>query len=77
MSSRSSRPPHASQRYAALVAAAAKVSLVDDRALATLSDSVTPAGIVAVCSFLDVPLESALASARSGLVAGRDLRRRP
>ena len=55
----------ASERYAALVAAAT-TSLVDDRALASLSDSVTPAGIVAVCSFLDVPLESALASARRG-----------
>jgi TrmH family RNA methyltransferase len=31
---------------------------VDDRALASLSDSVTPAGIVAVCRFLDVPLAS-------------------
>ena len=50
-------------------------SLVDDRALSTLSDSVTPAGIVAVCSFLDVPLGSALASA-PGLLAGRDLCRR-
>jgi TrmH family RNA methyltransferase len=56
----------ASQRYPALVAAAAKASLVDDRALSSISDSVTPAGIVAVCSFLDVPLESALASARRG-----------
>ena len=32
-------------------------TLVDDRALASLSDSVTPAGVVAVCRFLDVPLE--------------------
>ena len=48
------------------MAAAAKASLVDERALATLSDSVTPAGIVAVCSFLDVPLGSALASAGQG-----------
>ena len=56
----------ASQRYAALVAAAPRVSLVDDRALASLSDSVTPAGIVAVCSFLDVSLDDALAAARSG-----------
>jgi TrmH family RNA methyltransferase len=54
------------QRYDALVAAAPRVSEVDDRALASLSDSVTPAGIVAVCSFLDVPLASALASARAG-----------
>jgi RNA methyltransferase, TrmH family len=32
-------------------------TLVDERALASLSDSVTPAGVVAVCRFLDVPLE--------------------
>ena len=56
----------ASQRFGGLVAAAPRVSLVDDRALSSLSDSVTPAGIVAVCSFVDVPLESALAAARSG-----------
>ncbi len=49
-----------------LVAAAPRVWLVDDRALASLSDSVTPAGIVAVCSFLDVDLESALATTRAG-----------
>ena len=42
-------------------------TLVDDRALAALSDSVTPAGVVAVCRFLDVPLADALAGA--GLVA--------
>jgi TrmH family RNA methyltransferase len=35
-------------------------TLVDDRALASLSDSVTPAGIVAVCRHLDVPLGEAL-----------------
>ena len=58
--------PDASARYAALVAPAPRVSLVDERALTSLSDSVTPAGIVAVCSFLDVALESALAAARSG-----------
>ncbi len=44
-----------------------EVTLVDDRALAALSDSVTPAGVVAVCRFLDVPLADALAGA--GLVA--------
>lgn len=67
----------ASQRYAALVAAAPRVSLVDDRALTSLSDSVTPAGVVAVCSFLDVTLESALATAREGsslLVVCADVR---
>jgi RNA methyltransferase, TrmH family len=55
--------PQAAEQYAALVAAAPRTSYVDDRALAALSDSVTPAGIVAVCSFLDVPLPDALASA--------------
>jgi TrmH family RNA methyltransferase len=56
----------AAGQYDALVAAAGTaahpVSLVDDRALASLSDSVSPAGIVAVCSFLDVPLADALAA---------------
>lgn len=41
-----------------------EVTLVDDRAMAALSDSVTPAGVVAVCRFLDVPLDQALAGAR-------------
>jgi TrmH family RNA methyltransferase len=52
--------PAAGRQYAALVAAAPQSWVVDDRALASLSDSVSPAGIVAVCSFLDVPLVSAL-----------------
>jgi TrmH family RNA methyltransferase len=55
----------AGEQYAALVAAAPRTSYVDDRALASLSDSVAPAGIVAVCSFLDVPLADALAAATS------------
>jgi TrmH family RNA methyltransferase len=50
----------ATERYAALRAAAPAWAVVDDRALASLSDSVTPAGVVAVCHFLDVPLRSAL-----------------
>lgn len=33
-----------------------EVTLVDDRALASLSDSVTPAGVVALCRFIDRPL---------------------
>ncbi|MCL2543045.1 MAG: RNA methyltransferase [Nocardioidaceae bacterium] len=45
----------ASERYADLLGDAA-VTLVDDRAMSALSDSVSPAGIVAVCRFLDVPL---------------------
>ena len=57
----------ASERYGALVAQAPRLTLVDDRALAALSDSVTPAGLVAVCSFVDVTLADALAApARDG-----------
>ncbi|WP_240641627.1 TrmH family RNA methyltransferase [Nocardioides ferulae] len=46
----------------ASAAAAAGVpwTVVDDRALASLSDSVTPAGVVAVCRFLDRPLDTLL-----------------
>ncbi|PVG83065.1 RNA methyltransferase [Nocardioides gansuensis] len=55
----------ATEQYAGLAAAARAAdvawSLVDDRALASLSDSVTPAGLVAVCRFLDVPLDSLFA----------------
>ena len=62
----------ATGRYAALRRAAddgaAAWVLVDDRALASLSDSVTPAGVVAVCRFLDVALVSALAT-NSRLIA--------
>jgi RNA methyltransferase, TrmH family len=53
----------AAEQYAALVAAAPRSSLVDDRALATLSDSVSPSGIVAVCTFFDVPVGEALGAA--------------
>lgn len=38
---------------------------VDERALASLSDSVSPAGVVALCRFVDVGLEAALSSART------------
>jgi len=40
--------PAAAEAYAALVADADRVFVVDDRALASLSDSVSPAGLVAV-----------------------------
>jgi RNA methyltransferase, TrmH family len=52
--------PVATQAYPALAAAAPAWTLVDDRALASLSDSVNPAGIVAVARFLDRPLEHVL-----------------
>ncbi|GAA3830986.1 TrmH family RNA methyltransferase [Nocardioides panacisoli] len=47
--------PAAAAEYADLLADA-PVTLVDDRALASLSDSVTPAGLVGVVRFLDVAL---------------------
>jgi len=43
----------AAEEYADLLAGV-DVTLVDDRALASLSDAVNPAGVVAVCRFLDV-----------------------
>ncbi len=50
----------ATDQHPALVATAAGAgvawTLVEDRALASLSDSVTPAGVVAVSRFLDRPL---------------------
>jgi TrmH family RNA methyltransferase len=56
--------PDATQRYAALADAAASTGAVwvpvDERALGSLSDSVTPAGVVAVCRFLDRPLADLL-----------------
>lgn len=52
--------PAAATTYAALLAGAQLVTLVDERALASLSDAVTPAGVVALCRHLDVPLSSAI-----------------
>jgi TrmH family RNA methyltransferase len=52
--------PTAAQQYADLLAAADVVTVVDDRALASLSDAVNPAGLVAVCHHLDVPVANAL-----------------
>jgi TrmH family RNA methyltransferase len=37
---------------------------VDDGALTSLSDSVSPGGVVALCRYVDVPLAAALAGAR-------------
>jgi TrmH family RNA methyltransferase len=61
--------PAAAEEYAGLLAAAERVTLVDERAVAALSDSVTPAGVVATCRFVDRPLDAVLDRAReSGLV---------
>ncbi|GAA4380877.1 RNA methyltransferase [Nocardioides caricicola] len=54
----------ATEQYAALAATAPQWTLVDDRALASLSDSVTPAGVVALCRFLDRPVEHVADAAR-------------
>jgi RNA methyltransferase, TrmH family len=58
--------PEATRQYAALAAAAPAWTLVDDRALASLSDSVNPAGVVAVARFLDRPLAHVLDRVRIG-----------
>ncbi|WP_110181456.1 TrmH family RNA methyltransferase [Nocardioides solisilvae] len=55
--------PDAAAQFEELLAPAERVTLVEDRALSGLSDSVTPAGVVAVCRFVDVGLDEALASA--------------
>ncbi|MEV4816552.1 TrmH family RNA methyltransferase [Micromonospora tulbaghiae] len=64
--------PAALDRYADLAAAAARadvpVSEVTDDALAALTETVAPQGLVAVCRHLDVPLEQAVAR-RPRLVA--------
>jgi TrmH family RNA methyltransferase len=54
-------------RYRDLLAGT-RVSMVTDEALASLSETVHPQGVVAVCSFVDVSLEAALAR-RPRLVA--------
>jgi TrmH family RNA methyltransferase len=54
----------ATEQYADLAARAPAWTLVEDGALASLSDSVTPAGVVAVCRFLDRPVEHVLDDAR-------------
>jgi len=45
------------------------LTLVDERALKALTDAVTPAGVVALCRFVDVPLEQALAGGYVALLA--------
>lgn len=49
--------PAAAEEYADILGEA-PVTLVEDRAMRSLSDSTTPAGVVAVCRFVDVPLKS-------------------
>ena len=64
--------PHAAEQYADLLGA--HVTLVDDRALASLSDSVSPAGVVAVCRHLDAPIEHVVTASPRLLVICADVR---
>jgi TrmH family RNA methyltransferase len=56
--------PAALERNPELIAAAeadrVPVTIVTDRAAETLSDTVTPQGLIAICDLLDVPLSAAL-----------------
>ncbi len=65
--------PQAVEQYADLLRAA-PLTLVDDRALASLSDSVSPAGVVAVCRPVDAPLAHVVAAAPRLLVVCADVR---
>lgn len=61
--------PEAVRRFDALLGgpggpAGTTVTLVDDRALASLTEAVTPAGLVAVCRLLDRPLEHVVPGSR-------------
>ena len=64
--------PASADQYADLAESGPAWTLVDDRALASLSDSLTPAGVVAVCRFLDRPLAEVLPPVVE--VRGRPLR---
>lgn len=64
----------AAEQYADIIATAGSVTLVDERALAGLSDSVTPAGVVAVCRHFDAPLEHVVRASSRLLVICADVR---
>jgi RNA methyltransferase, TrmH family len=66
--------PAATAEHPALVESGARWTLVDEPALASLSDSVTPAGLVAVCNVLDVPLDSVLGASPRLVVICADVR---
>ncbi|WP_210437518.1 TrmH family RNA methyltransferase [Nocardioides xinjiangensis] len=65
--------PTALEQHADLLGGAA-VTLVDERALASLSDSVSPAGLVALCRHLDAPLDRVLESSPRLLAICADVR---
>jgi TrmH family RNA methyltransferase len=63
--------PAALERHASLAGRAAEagvaVSAVNDAGMAGLSETVSPQGLVAVCSFLDVPLAAVLGAPADGV----------
>lgn len=65
--------PAALDHYAVLLGGTA-VTPVDERALASLSDSVSPAGVVALCRHIDSPLRHVVAVAPRLLVICADVR---
>ncbi|MCD6639228.1 MAG: RNA methyltransferase [Nocardioides sp.] len=62
------------EEHADLLESAPRVTVVDERALASLSDSVTPAGLVAVCRHFDAPLEHVVRASARLLVICADVR---
>ena len=52
--------PAGMERYAGLAARGETWTLLDERALASLSEAVNPAGVVALCRFVDRPVEHVL-----------------
>jgi TrmH family RNA methyltransferase len=57
--------PECLRRYpeiAALAEQTGRLRLADDQVLAAMADTVSPQGVLAVCTMLDVPLESVLAA---------------
>ncbi len=60
--------------HAAATAQDAPWLLADEAALASLTETVKPQGLVAVCRFLDVPFEEVLASAPQLLAVCADVR---
>ena len=64
----------ATEQYAALRHAAPAWTLVDDRALASLSEAVNPQGVVARCRFIDRPLDHVLDPAPRLLAMCADVR---
>jgi TrmH family RNA methyltransferase len=70
--------PAAGEHHAGIRAAAAEQDvpwlLVDEPALASLTETVAPQGLVAVCRFLDVPFEEVLAATPRLLAVCADVR---